>query len=103
MARCTVRGRVKAAPRHQVLFKFIYLEISDHSLINSTNVSGPGTRESRELSSTAAAKEVVESRLLQDVGDGAREGARWERIMIIIMIIMAIIINNNDHDHHQQS
>ena len=100
MARCTVKGRVKAVPRHQVLFKFIYLEISDNSLINSTNVSGPGTRESRELSSTAAAKEVlVESRLLQDVGDGAREGARWEGIMIIIMIIMAIIINNNDQDH----
>ena len=92
---------MKAAPRHQVLFKYIYLEISDNSLINSTNVSGPGTRESRELSSTAAAaKEVVESRLLQDVGDGAREGARWEGIMIMIMMIMAIIINNHDHDHH---
>ena len=100
MARCTVKGRVKAAPRHQVLFKFIYLEISDNSLINSTNVSGPGTRESRELSTTAAVK--VESRLLQDVGDGAREGARWERIVIIIMMIMAIIINNHNHDHCQR-
>jgi len=44
----------------------------------SASPPGPGTRESRELSSAAAAKEVVESRLLQDVGDGAREGARCE-------------------------